>query len=341
MSHTMNYTAVPITNAAIRESIDDDVLEENKLLQNFLQGSLSLEERLDSIPQFSYDFSRNKFKNASLEDLQQHWEEGYRETETRTKKGLLTKIYETLASKLEYFVDTEEEVVVEEEPSLRERQEQAKEELEEMTERERESLHELQGVRDSLGSYVRQLEQRYYEDERVYPQLKNFAANLQEQIEQAENGQNGVPLSTKQNYEKQIQEGQKAFNTVVNELEYLDREMTILDNARQKYTKMIHKLDGVIAKKQQKLREARVRSIQTEMDGDLGALVGRADEFLEFDYNLGEIEDLHQQAVDLFDAAFERVDEQVDTTAPERSERDSGEYLNEMYERTRARFQQL
>ncbi len=342
-----DYRGIPIAAAVVRTSFDEDDLRRDALLRDVLQGNISLEQRLEDIPKFTYTFNGLKSKGrdyfgTSVEELRKIWKEGYREVEVEVTESWLKKLWYGFRGSLDGIVfDKKEEVVIEEEAALEERIDEVLKNLRVAREDEKRYKVKLVSARQSLNKYLGRLEERYRQDVETYPKLTSFASNLREEISDLEERlKEDVSVEERRQFQDQVERGKEYFSALVNQMSYMKNEIVLLKNAKGKYSKMKVRMSSMIDKKEAKLREALVRMKRAEMTKDLGVIIEAADTFMDLEDEVQNVADLNDEAHQVLEAAFDAVES---TGRPETVDLDSdGEYYrDDLFERKSSEFDTL
>jgi chromosome segregation ATPase len=306
-----------------------------------------MEHRLEDLPQFNPDLKtqqrRLAYEGKSIEELRKLWHEGIRKTEHVTNPSLLTRLLHYIATSLDGIVfDTTEEHVVHNEDALVDKRERILDKLKTIRRDERRGLSDLTSVRSSLDTYVTQLNRRYKQDKHTYPYLVSFAKQLTEEIDDAQQrADNATSQRQATSYRNQVQHGQRYFNNLCNEMEYLKSELALLDNTRQRYSKLLINIDGVINKKHGKLRESLVKIKEAEMTQSLDVLIDNASGLKAFDDDLHELERINAEAYAILDEMMQRVDDEVGYADPNPLDEGARSYHTTVYDQNIARFKEL
>ncbi len=340
-----DYQNLPIARATAKDTFEEEELEHHTLLESILRGEVSLERRLDSLPEFDYSLPGERgstYQGSTIEELRQTWYEGRQETETRVRESLLSRAMRVARDGLEGLLfDTEEEVVISEEKPLEEKRKEALSELRDIRQQEKENRRELLRTRHSLEDYLEQINSRYHEDKITLPKLVDYTNKLQQEIESAEELlKQDLPADQQQVYEAQVRKGQDYFNRLVNQAKFLRSEIGLLSESKEKYSKLMIRLDQLIDQKGAQLRESQMKIKEAEMTGDLGVVVEAADYFIDMDEDLEEIDEITREAHDVIDAAFSAVDSSMELEGGE-VENSADNYRNGLYERRAEEFKEL
>jgi len=159
-----DYRLLPIVSSAAKTVFQEDELEQNGFLQDVLEGRISLENRLENIPKFSYNATkfrsaRNSYKGATIEELKRALKNGKREVEIIVTKSWLSKFLAQLRMSLEGIIfDKAEKIVLIDEPSLEKKADAALRELKAKREEEKLSLRKIKQVKGALDIYTQQIE---------------------------------------------------------------------------------------------------------------------------------------------------------------------------------------
>ncbi|MFC1648815.1 hypothetical protein ACFL1B_05135 [Nanoarchaeota archaeon] len=315
MKTAYDFRTTPIVLSAVQETFDEKEIQEDSFLRDILCGNISLEDRLEGLPKFSFDPSNfsdtsSVYDGATIEQLRQALREGRREVEFHITKSLAYKFLDFLKQSLAGILyDKKEEVVLVDEPSLEEKRDELLEGLRLARQQERESRLKLKQARAGLETYLGQMDSVYKQDTAAYPRLAVFAQRLESEIDALKiRLPNELSESAREAYMEQINRGQDYFSKLVNQLGYMQQEIQLVEVSKDRHSKLMIRMDELLDKKDAKLRESLARIKEAEMTRDLSIIVDTAGYLLDLDSDMTEISSLNGEILNIIDAAFDAAD---------------------------------